>query len=115
MLGDVQSVSRMRTYWKSDIHAMIYNNFGPVAPDIVEQVIHNLYGLIPHQCIISLNNRIQPSCAKNWSQSVLPKMQERQFSETSSNPLLQKPRCLFQKRTTPCKDLWAWETWHEKL
>jgi hypothetical protein len=115
MLGDVQSVSHMRAYWKSDIHTMIYNNFGPVAPDIVEQVVHNLYGLIPHQCIISLDNRIQPSWAKNWSRSVLLRMQERQSFEISSNPLLRKPRCLFQKWTTPRKDLWAWETWHEKL
>jgi hypothetical protein len=67
MLGHGQSVSHMRAYWKSDIHTMIYNNFGPVAPDIVEQVVHNSYGLIPHQCIISLNNHVQPSWAKNWS------------------------------------------------
>jgi hypothetical protein len=42
-------------------------------------------------------------------------MPERQSFEISSNPLLQKPQCLFQKRTTSRKDLWAWETWHEKL
>ncbi len=35
-------------YRKSDIHTVIYNDFGPVTPDIVEQVIHNLDGLIPH-------------------------------------------------------------------
>ena len=40
---------------------MVYNNLGPVAPDIVEQVVHNQYGLIPHQYIISLNNRVRPS------------------------------------------------------
>jgi hypothetical protein len=53
----------MRAYRKSDIHTMIYNNFGSVAPDIVEQVVHNQYGLVPHQCIISLNNRVQPKTA----------------------------------------------------
>jgi hypothetical protein len=51
----------MKAYWKSDIHTMIYDNFGPVAPDILEQVIHDSYGLIPHQYIISLHNRVQPS------------------------------------------------------
>jgi hypothetical protein len=61
MLGHGQSVSHMRTYWKSDIHTMIYNNFEPVTPDIVEQVVHNPYGLIPHQRIISLSSRVQPS------------------------------------------------------
>jgi hypothetical protein len=64
MLGHGQSVSYMMAYWKSDIHTMIYNNFGSIAPDIVEQVVHNPYGLIPHQCIISLSNRVQPSWAK---------------------------------------------------
>jgi hypothetical protein len=115
MLGHGQSVNHMRAYWKGDIHTMVYNNFGPVAPDIVEQVVHNLYGLIPHQCIIFLNNRVQPLWAKNWSRSVPLRMPEQRSFGISSNPLLQKPRCLFQKRTTPRKDLWAWGTWHAKL
>jgi hypothetical protein len=62
MLGHGQNVSHMRAYWKSDIHTMVYNNFGSVAPDIVEQVVHNPHSLIPHQSIISLNNCVQPSC-----------------------------------------------------
>jgi hypothetical protein len=33
---------------------MIYNNFGLVAPDIVEHVHHNLGGLVPDQFVISL-------------------------------------------------------------
>ena len=33
---------------------MIYNNFGLVAPDIVEHVHHNLDGLVPDQFVISL-------------------------------------------------------------
>jgi hypothetical protein len=32
----------------SDIHAVIHNNFGPVAPNIVEQVHHDSDGLVPH-------------------------------------------------------------------
>jgi hypothetical protein len=33
---------------------VIDNNFGFVAPDIVEQIHHNPDGLVPHQFIISL-------------------------------------------------------------
>jgi hypothetical protein len=33
---------------------LIYNNFGLVAPDIVEQVRHDKDGFIPYQFIISL-------------------------------------------------------------
>ena len=50
MLGShkwVKSESR-EAYRESDIHTVIYNNFRPVTPDIVEQVIHNLDSLIPH-------------------------------------------------------------------
>jgi hypothetical protein len=35
-------------YRKSDIETMIYNNFGPVAPDIVEHVHHNSDGVVPY-------------------------------------------------------------------
>jgi hypothetical protein len=33
---------------KSQIHTVIYNDFGPIAPDIVEQVHHNPDSLVPH-------------------------------------------------------------------
>ena len=33
---------------KSDIDTVIYNNFGPVAPDVVEHVHHNEDRLIPN-------------------------------------------------------------------
>jgi hypothetical protein len=42
------------TYWKSDIQAVIYDNFSLVTPDIVEQVHHNPGRLIPYQFVISL-------------------------------------------------------------
>jgi hypothetical protein len=33
---------------------VIYNNFGLVAPDIIEHVHHDVDGLVPNQLIISL-------------------------------------------------------------
>jgi hypothetical protein len=42
-------------YRKGDIiQAVIDNNFGPVTPDVVEQVRHNSGGLVPYQFVISL-------------------------------------------------------------
>jgi hypothetical protein len=35
-------------YRKRDIDTVIYNNFGLVAPDIIEHVHHNLDGLVPY-------------------------------------------------------------------
>ena len=35
-------------YGNSDIHAVVYNNFGLVTPDTVKQVRHNKGGLIPY-------------------------------------------------------------------
>jgi hypothetical protein len=54
MLGDVYVYLTEGAHWKGNLHTVIYNNFGPVAPDIVEQVIHDPDSFIPHQFIIRL-------------------------------------------------------------
>jgi hypothetical protein len=36
------------TYRKSDIQAVIHNDFGLILPDVVDEVHHNPDGLIPY-------------------------------------------------------------------
>jgi len=47
-------------YWskvahrKSDIQTVIYNDFVPISPDVVEEIHHNLGGLVPYQFVVPL-------------------------------------------------------------
>jgi len=44
----MRKVESLEAYRESDIHTVIYNNFRLVAPDVVEQVIHNPDSLVPY-------------------------------------------------------------------
>ena len=46
----------MAAYRNSDIYAVIQYDFGFVSPDIVEQVEHDPYSLVPYQSSISLES-----------------------------------------------------------
>jgi hypothetical protein len=69
---------------------VIDNNFGLVAPDIVEQIHHNPDGLVPHQLIISLVVAFSlEKDAKRSSDSSIPlrKPERRSFGTSSIRPL----------------------------
>jgi hypothetical protein len=55
----MSEVCATKAYRKSDILTVIDNNFGLVAPDIVEHVHHNLDSLVPYQFIIFLEMEIR--------------------------------------------------------
>jgi hypothetical protein len=39
---------------KSDIQTVIYNDFALISPDVVEEIHHNLGGLVPYQFVVPL-------------------------------------------------------------